>query len=104
MPPKLQVPNNFKFKIFFWWLNLRKALAPDELVSFDVPESNHIGELKSQLQNLELTTTMSYNCNIILVMFEPFENPSPIVVKNVHGFNPKKKKKKTFDTNVNCKF
>jgi hypothetical protein len=36
-------------------------------------------------------------------MFEPFENPNPIVVKDVHVFNPKKRKK-TCDTNVNCKF
>jgi hypothetical protein len=37
---------------------------------------------------------MPYNCNIILEMFEPSENPRPIVVKNVHVFNPKKWKKK----------
>jgi hypothetical protein len=37
-------------------------------------------------------------------MFELFENLSPIFVKDVHVFNPKKREKKTFDTNVNCKF
>jgi len=26
-------------------------------------------------------------------MFEPSENPNPIVVKDVHVFNPKKRKK-----------
>jgi hypothetical protein len=36
-------------------------------------------------------------------MFEPFENLNPIVVEDVHVFNPKKWKK-TFDTNVNHKF
>jgi hypothetical protein len=28
-------------------------------------------------------------------MFEPFENPSPIVIKYVHVFNPKKQEIKT---------
>jgi hypothetical protein len=36
-------------------------------------------------------------------MFELSENLNPIVVEDVHVFNPKKWKK-TFDTNVNHKF
>jgi hypothetical protein len=36
-------------------------------------------------------------------MFEPFENLNHIIAKNVCAFNPKKRKK-IFNTNVNCKF
>jgi hypothetical protein len=37
-------------------------------------------------------------------MFEPSKKPNPLVVEDVHVFNLKKWKKKTFDTYVNYKF
>ncbi len=58
MPPKLHVPNHFKFKYFFGGWVQGKALAPDESIYFDVHESNHMGEQINQLQNLELITIM----------------------------------------------
>jgi hypothetical protein len=43
MPPRLQVPNNFKFKfLFFGGQILEETLAPNQSFSFDVLESSHI--------------------------------------------------------------
>jgi len=53
-----------------------------------------MGEQRSQLQNLELTTISPQNCNTIPKMFEPFKNPNPIVVKDMHVCNPNLKLKK----------
>jgi hypothetical protein len=69
-------------------------LAPNEFIYFDVPKSSHMGEQRSQLQNLELTTISPQNCNIIPKMFEPSKKPNPLVVEDVHLFNLKKWKKK----------
>jgi hypothetical protein len=55
MPPKLQLPNNFKFKYFFGGQVPRETLALNESISFDVLKSNHMGEQRSQLQNPKLT-------------------------------------------------
>ncbi len=56
MLPKLQVPNNFKFKVFFAGQVLGETLGPNESISFDVFKSSHMGEQKNQLQNPKLTT------------------------------------------------
>jgi hypothetical protein len=68
---KLQIPNNFNFR-FFWWSNPRITLTPNEFVSFDVHESNHKDEQNNQLQNHDLIIILAQNCNTIPKMFEPF--------------------------------
>ncbi len=69
-------------------------MASNEFISFDVPESNHMSEQRSQLQNPKFTTISFQNCNIIPKMFEPSKKPNPIVVEDVHVFNLKNGKKK----------
>ncbi len=49
MLPKLQIPNNFKFKYFFGGQVPKKAFAFNEFISFDLPKSNHMGEQKKPI-------------------------------------------------------
>ncbi len=66
----------------------------NEFIPFDVLESNHMGEQRSQFQNPKFTTIPFQNCNIIPKMFEPSKKPNPLVVEDVHVYNLKKLKKK----------
>ncbi len=60
MLPKLQVPNNFKPKVFFGDQILKETFALDKKISYDVPEFSHMGEQKNtktlnwQLLHLEI--------------------------------------------------
>jgi hypothetical protein len=47
MLPKLQVPNNFKPKVFFGDQILKETFALDKKISYDVPEFSHMGEQKN---------------------------------------------------------
>jgi hypothetical protein len=61
-----------------------------------------MGEKRTNCKTL-IDNFSPQNFNIFLEMFEPFENPNHIIVKNVCVFNSQKRNK-TFNTNVNCKF
>jgi hypothetical protein len=89
MLPRLQVPNNFKFKFFFGGQIPKEIFTPNEFFSFDVLESNHMGEQRNQHQNPKLTTIAPNNSPKV---FECFKNPNPIVVEDVHAFKFKRKK------------
>jgi hypothetical protein len=47
MPPRLEVGNNFKLKVFFGGQTLKETFALDEFFSSDVREFSHMGEQKS---------------------------------------------------------
>ncbi len=61
----------------------REAFVPNKFISSNETTSNHMGEQKNQLWNLELTIVSHRNANIIPEMFEPSINPNPIIIEDV---------------------
>jgi hypothetical protein len=88
MPPRLQVPNNLKFKFFVSGQVQEETFTPDEFVFSNVPKSNHMGEQKNQHQNLKLRIIALHNSPKV---FERSKNLN-LIVEDVHALNFKRKK------------